>query len=421
MTDTNFRGPVANMGAMEDSPSNVQPTDGPSYSYQGQALSDIRKAPFDKDGIGPGRVAALLDNARIVTIATIPAALSTVGIAAAAAVDTSVAMTLVTVTPAGSAGVQGVATGVPIVPFGTTAAVTAALAIGFGFATGTTSAGSSSVAVDELSKFAPGQSIVIGGVGNAGKTSSFLTKVVTVAAGVGAGAITVSPAPVSAINNAPIGGANLFNPFTPPGTQFGPSAAAPTAWSPHLAGGLLRLQNPAEMLSRCISITGVATTAVGGTFTVAGWDIYGQAMTETITKAAGTTTAYGLKAFKFIGSVTPNFADAITYSVGYGDTIGLPLRQDLWEYLEVRYNGTLVITNVGTVAPDLTSPATAVTGDVRGTVQLSTAGAATAVASPVATATNGVVKLVIVQTVPLLNAIKGTPLNTVPLYGQTQV
>lgn len=417
--DTNFRGPVNNMGSLEDSPANVQPLDGPIGSYQGAALLDIRQVPFPKDGVGAGRVVAFLDNARIVTISNIPSAISTVSLAAAAALTTSTAMALVTTGPAGTAGVPGVATGVPIIPFGTSTVTTAALAIDFGFATGTTAAASSAVIVNDLTLFDPGQWIVIGSVANTGKTASLLTQVQTVPAGLSTGTITVSPSPAVALNNASIGAANQWNLFTPPATQFGPAAVSATAWSPHLVGGLLRLQNPAEMLGRCISITGAATTAAGGTFTIAGWDCYRQAMTETITKAAGTTTAYGQKAFKFIKSVTPNFTDAITYSIGVGDTFGFPIRQDWWEYTEIMYGGIRMVTSTGTLAPSLAT-ATATTGDVRGTVQLSSNGAATAVASPVAAATDGVKRLVIIQTIPLINMLNGTPLNTVSIFGNTQ-
>lgn len=417
--DTNFRGPVNNMGALEDSPATVQPLDGPMGSYQGQALLDIRQTPFPKDGMGAARAVGFLDNARIVTINNIPSATTTVSLAAAAALTTATPMVLTTTNPAGTAGVCGLAVGVPIIPYGSSTVTTAALAIDFGFATGTTAAASSAIIVNDLTLFDPGQWIVIGGVANSGKTASLITQVQTVPQTLGTGTITVLPVPAAALSNAPIGAANQWNLFTPPGTQFGPAAVSANAWSPHLAGGLLRLQNPAEMNGRCVSITGAASTAAGGTLTVAGWDVYRQPMTETITKAAGTTTSFGRKAFGFIKSVTPNFADTITYSIGVGDTFGFPIRQDWWENTEIMYGGIRVVTSTGTLAPDL-STATSTTGDVRGTVQLSTNGASTAVAAPVAAATDGVKRLMIVQTIPLISTLNGTPLNTVSIFGNNQ-
>lgn len=414
--DSNFRGPLANMGAMEDSPSNVQLTDGPSYSYQGMAIADVRQAPYPKDGVGPGRAAAFLDNPRMVVIDQIPQATSTVSLAVAAAVATSVAMTLVTTAINGTAGVPSNAPLVPIVPFGGSSVTNAAIALDFGFATGTTAAGSGVVVVNNTSIFTPGQWLVIGGVGNAAKTTSLVTQVQSVGS---TATITVSPVALGTLNNAPIDSANLFNSLTPPATQFGPAAVSANAWSPSLAAGVLRVHNPMSLLSRCISITGVATTAAGGTFTIAGWDWQRQPMTETITKAAGTTTAYGQKAFKFIASVTPNFGDAATYSIGLGDTVGFPLRADRWEHTEIMYGGIRVVTDVGFLAAVLTA-ATATSGDVRGTVQLSSAGAATALASPAAAATNGVKRLTIIQTLPVWNTINATPLNTVPMFGVTQ-
>lgn len=416
MADSNFRGPVSNMGAMEDSPTNVQPLDGPNYSYQGDAIADMRGGAFQKDNFGPGRVPAFLVNPRMVLVDNIPSATSTVTVAVAAAVTTSVAMTLVTTAPGGASGVPSIAPLIPIIPFGSSTVTNAAMALDFGFATGTTAAGSGVIVVNNTSLFTAGQWLVVGGAGNAGKTSSLITQVQSISA---TAAITVSPVAAGTLNNAPIGGANLFNPFTPPATQFGPSAAAANAWSNSLVSGLLRLHNPMEMLARNVSITGVATTAAGGTFTIAGWDVWRQPMTETITKAAGTTTAYGAKAFKFLGSVTPNFTDTGTYSIGLGDTFGFPLIAPRWEHEEVMWNGCRMVTNTGFIGPVLTA-ATATSGDVRGTVQLSSAGAQTAVAAPLAAASDGAKRLTIIQTIPMSNNIIATPLNTPPQYGVTQ-
>lgn len=414
--DTNFRGPLANMGAMEDSPSNVQPLDGPVYSYQGGAIADIRGGAYQKDNFGPGRVPAIFDNPTVVVVNNVPSAVSTTRLSAATAMVEGTAVTLVTVAPGGgAAGVPSLAPAVPFIPFGATS-VANGTALDFGFTTGTTSAGSGSVLVSDTSLFTPGQWLVVGGAGNSGKTASLVTKVASVAAT----SIVVSPVALGTLANAPIGSANLFNPFTPPATQFGPAAVSANAWTPHLAGGLLRMQNPAEMLARCVSVSPTGTTNLGGAFLVTGWDVYGQAMTETITVTAETTAvAYGKKAFKLISNVVPQFTDTATYSIGVGDTFGFPFRQDRWETADIMFGGTRVITNVGWLGPDLTNPATATTGDVRGTVQLSTSGAATAVASPVAGTTDGVKRLVLVQSLPLWNMINATPLNTVPLYGQT--
>src|SRR5206468_12363401 len=69
--------------------------------------------------------------------------------------------------------------------------------------------------------------------------------------------------------------------------------------------------DPTTMISRAVSITGVAS-GTGGNFTVSGYDVYGQAQTEVIAAGAGVSTVNGKKAFKWIVSVTPTFSDAHT-------------------------------------------------------------------------------------------------------------
>ncbi len=135
-----------------------------------------------------------------------------------------------------------------------------------------------------------------------------------------------------------------------------------------------------------------------------------------------TTTAgtfYGKKAFKYIASVTPGYTDSTgSYSVGTGDTFGLPIRMDRYEYLEYSWNGINNLNQTGFIGSVNTNPATATTGDVRGTLQVSGAGNGTALASN--TTSNGVARLMIIQTMPLWNTITGTPTNTAPFFGVTQ-
>jgi hypothetical protein len=182
----------------------------------------------------------------------------------------------------------------------------------------------------------------------------------------------------------------------------------------------LRLHNPREALARVVSLTGT-TAGAGGAFTVSGWDVYRQPMTETITATAGSTVVYGKKAFKYINAITPNFTDAHNYVVGVGDTFGFPLRIDEWENGRFYYGGLLMVAATGTLMGVTTNPATATTGDVRGTIQLSTAGNATAVASPLAAATDGIKRLVIISCNPFQNVTYANPNSYAPLFGVTQV
>ncbi len=424
MTNTNFRGPVNSLGALEDATTNVE--DGPSLAYQGTVFPNLRETTFPKDGVGQGRSLAFLDNPQIVTVDNIPQAASTTLIAAAnssavAAITNGVAMVLTT-TAAGNtvAGTPSVASGVPIIPFGSTAVVTAALALDFGFTTGTTTAASSSVVVVNTALFTSGQWLVIGGAGNAGKTAALITQVTGFT---NATTITISPVALGTLTNAPIGSGNLFNNLSPPSTQFGPQVSTANAATPHWLAGMFRSFDPLQALSRNVSITPVVTTAAGGAFIVSGWDIHNQAMTESITVAASTTTSYyGKKAFKYIKSVIPQFTDATgAYSVGVGDVFGFPIRMDRYEYLNWSYNGVNAVNTSGFVAA-VVSVATNTTGDVRGTLQVSVlgGGVGTGVIT-VSVPSNNTSRLWFAQTLPVLNNVAGTPLNTAPFFGVTQL
>ena len=126
------------------------------------------------------------------------------------------------------------------------------------------------------------------------------------------------------------------------------------------------IYDPSKALARAVSITG-STSGTGGHFLVSGADVYGYPQTENINATSGATTTNGKKAFKFIYSVTPLFTDAHNYSVGTTDIFGFPLRADRFEQVLVWWASALVTANTGFVAADSTSPATATTGDVRGT------------------------------------------------------
>ncbi len=425
MTNTNFRGPVNSMGAMEDATSGVE--DGPNLNYQGTVFPSLRDTLFPKDGVGQGRAASYLDNPQIVVIDNIPQAATTTLLAAANSsavnsIATGVPLVLST-TAAGNtvAGSPSVASGVPIIPFGSATPVTAALALDFGFTTGTTTAASSSVVVVNTALFTIGQWLVIGGAGNAGKTAALITQV---AGFTNATTITITPSALGTLTNAPIGSGNLFNSNTPPSTQFGPATSTANAATPHWLAGMFRAWDPLQALSRSVSITTVNTTGAGGGFIVSGWDVHGQAMSELITVAASTTTSYyGKKAFKYIKSVIPQFTDATgAYSVGVGDTVGFPIRADRFEAnSNFVYNNILATNSSGFVAAVL-SVATNTTGDVRGTLQLSSIGAGNATSGTIANsaASNNTSRLWITQIVPLWNDIAGTPTNTAPFYGVTQ-
>lgn len=134
----------------------------------------------------------------------------------------------------------------------------------------------------------------------------------------------------------------------------------------------VQLWSPVTCFGRAVSITSGGNDT-GITFTVNGADVYGQPMSENMTGASGAAVT-GKKAFKYITSVTHTGSVATTVTVGTTDIIGLPLRSDLfYGYTQVTYNGAIVTATTGYVAAVTTNPATAITGDVRGTYALQSA------------------------------------------------
>jgi len=138
---------------------------------------------------------------------------------------------------------------------------------------------------------------------------------------------------------------------------------------------------------RAVSIF-LTTGGTPRTYTVSGYDYYGQAMTENILTVANATTS-GNKAFYQVSSVSTTGGGSTTaVTVGTTDKLGLPLRAyDAGYIVRAGWNNTLA-NDAGTfTAADLTTPATSITGDVRGTYVPSSA-------------TNGIKRLVVVIALP---------------------
>jgi hypothetical protein len=135
------------------------------------------------------------------------------------------------------------------------------------------------------------------------------------------------------------------------------------------------LWNPAKASSRALSLTSTDNLS-GLTFTARGYDLYGYPVTCTRAGPNNTTVNF-TKALKYIASVTPSATNAGAVTVGLSDIYGLPLRADAFGYLTIFWNNTLITAATGFVAAVTTDPATALTGDVRGTYAVQTASDAT--------------------------------------------
>lgn len=157
---------------------------------------------------------------------------------------------------------------------------------------------------------------------------------------------------------------------------------------------------------RCVTVT--AAGANTATYLISGYDQYGQAMSQLIA-APSTSTVATLKAFKSIVSVTNANATAGTngLTVGFNDTLGLPYRVvDRGYIVGINWNNTLA-RDTATVTPAVTTdPATTATGDVRGTLALSSAA-------------DGTKRLVVTIAIPAIGS--GPNATRVGALGVTQV
>src|SRR5579872_269019 len=130
--------------------------------------------------------------------------------------------------------------------------------------------------------------------------------------------------------------------------------------------------DPTTMLARNVRVTSAGNDSAGF-FTVAGYDVYGYPQTEKIT-GANVGVASGKKSFKFVSSVTPGGTiSGSNVQVGTGDVYGFPMLSSFWGDTDIVWNNSWITTNTGYLAADTTSPATNVTGDVRGTYAVQSA------------------------------------------------
>lgn len=158
-------------------------------------------------------------------------------------------------------------------------------------------------------------------------------------------------------------------------------------------------------VARTVSLTSAGNISAV-TFTVSGYDIYGQAMTQTLA-GPNANTVNTLKAFKQIVSIAAGAAVGTNTSAGFGDTFGFPVRvPDIGYLVSVKWAQTLAADAGTPVVAVATSPSTAALGDVRGTYLPSSA-------------SNGTRRLVAAIYVPAISS--GPNATRVGAFGVTQV
>ena len=231
--------------------------------------------------------------------------------------------------------------------------------------------------------------------------------------------ITISPAALTALNNAPIGQGNLYNSFLPPATQFGPAAASASATEPYKVAGFGLAFDPLQGCARALAVQAASIGSGTTVLAVAGFDIYGFPMTENIT-CSGTTIVNGKKAFKYINTISVGTAATTgtpaNVQIGVSDVMGLNIRSDRWEYLNVFWNGGFAVNSAGYTSA-LSTTSTATTVDVRGSLNASTL----VIGTGVLASSDGVRRMTIMMSVPMKNMVGATPLNYTSLFGTAQV
>jgi len=159
-----------------------------------------------------------------------------------------------------------------------------------------------------------------------------------------------------------LGGTGTITGYTNPTTYILTAVTATSATLTTTAG--------AAVVTTAGTPTGLTYTlgVAPVTVTVAGFDVYGQAMSEAITSSAAVSTAVsGLKAFYLITSVSVSGATGTALTVGTSNVLGIPVRVANVAYVaSVKSNNTLA-QDAGTFVAADTATATTTTGDVRGT------------------------------------------------------
>lgn len=169
--------------------------------------------------------------------------------------------------------------------------------------------------------------------------------------------LTLSGAAATPMLDAVAGGTN---------TQTVVTIGTATAALSFGALGTLRIYDPASLFACTLSVTSTGD-ASEATFLVAGYDVYGQPLTETI-QGLATNVASGRRAFKYVKSIIPQGTLGTgTISVGVNAVYGSPL-------LLVSPNQACVMSAGAPVAPaSILTGTDAATGDPRGTFTLASA------------------------------------------------
>jgi hypothetical protein len=144
-----------------------------------------------------------------------------------------------------------------------------------------------------------------------------------------------------------------------------PDATATNQFMAYGSGGVrgqngVNVWDPARTAARVVTVTAAGTDS-GRTVTIAGNDIYGVPITQTL-NVLNTSAVATTKAFKYIRTATLDALPTGGISLGVGSIFGLPIRADTLAYVQAFH---LTSSAVAITAAATTSNATS--GDARGT------------------------------------------------------
>lgn len=419
MARTVVSGPMIVIGST-DSGQLRDPDIGPSLTFQGDGVIDPRLVGT-VDG-APGRpIYGFFDNKMLMLSDTVPTASAAGNLhsySASTVVPAGGATTPVTVNAASQSIAVSQNIPLEVFPPGPSATiVTVPAVLDFGFTTGSITAGQKTLTIPAGAYrfFKSGQAIFIAGAGSSA-AAPLLTTVASTPS-FGATTVTVTTAAVTTASSQPVGTADpsLFNLGNPSVT---PTVANVGAW-PWIGAGCTALFDPTQATARCLRVVSNSVSDTGFSVTVRGWDIYGVPMTETIAVTAN-STAYGKKAWKYVNTIALLHAGGATtvgtITLGTGDVFGINLKSDFFEYMSIFWNGALQTANTGWLVADSTTPATATTGDTRGTVQLGVNGGGTGYT----TSPNGSIRLAVFMSMPAYNNLGANNLNYTTMFGVQQ-
>ena len=425
---TALSGPVIIVG--NDNPQQISDTEtGPNFDYQSNALIDSRFASL-ATAAGNGAQGGILgwhNTVELETLSAVPQPLSNTAITSSQTPAAGAFFALNATYALGSTP------NMPLIPQGAPQSTNAqfsqpnaanqnafapgstnlvtVLALDFGFANVTTVAGSPVVTVTgplpsnytgtaayATRFFYPGQKVIVAQGGNVGGTAPIFATVLATDRYSSPGVALAAAGTILLSTNMLFSGTNVA--VGTSDQEYG------VTMSPVIKAGAGRVYDPAQLVSRCVTVT----NGVGGSgfVTVRGYDIYGQPMSNQIAITASSTVT-GTKAFKYISSVQVNAGGVTTggVSIGTSNTIGLPERADEFEYNTIFVNQLEITVSTNFTFADQTTPATPTTGDPRGTYAMVTA----------ASNTN---RVTIFQIAPAAQAMRATNIDCRGIVGVPQ-